>query len=201
MNLIMKEIILATGNKGKLAEIAAILTPVHCISQIELGIESPEETGLSFIENALIKARHASRLGNKPALADDSGLVVDILNGEPGIYSARYAGANASDAENIALLLDKLAHVPEAQRQAYFYCAIAVVSHTNDPTPLIATGKFSGRIISARAGEGGFGYDPIFFIDSMDCTAAQLPAKIKNTISHRAQALNQLRHLFFTELS
>ncbi|WP_045105106.1 RdgB/HAM1 family non-canonical purine NTP pyrophosphatase [Legionella hackeliae] len=197
----MKEIILATGNKGKLAEIAAILTPVHCISQIELGIESPEETGLSFIENALIKARHASRLGNKPALADDSGLVVDILNGEPGIYSARYAGANASDAENIALLLDKLAHVPEAQRQAYFYCAIAVVSHTNDPTPLIATGKFSGRIISARAGEGGFGYDPIFFIDSMDCTAAQLPAKIKNTISHRAQALNQLRHLFFTELS
>ncbi|WP_058442672.1 RdgB/HAM1 family non-canonical purine NTP pyrophosphatase [Legionella brunensis] len=193
----MKEIILATANKGKIAEMSAILSPIHCVSQDTLGIDSPKETGLSFIENALIKARHASRLSNKAALADDSGLVVDALNGEPGIYSARYAGLRATDEENITLLLEKLAHVPEEERQAYFYCAIAVVAYPNDPTPLIATGKFPGRIATISAGDGGFGYDPVFFVDSLQCTAAQLPAKIKNTISHRAQALNQLRNQLF----
>ncbi|ASQ47095.1 RdgB/HAM1 family non-canonical purine NTP pyrophosphatase [Legionella clemsonensis] len=193
----MKELILATSNKGKIAEMTAILSPIRCISQMELGITSPEETGLSFIENAILKARHASLLGKKAALADDSGLVVESLHGEPGIYSARYAGSHATDAANIDLLLDKLTHVPEESRHAYFYCAIAVVMHANDPTPLIATGKFSGRIISTPAGNSGFGYDPIFFVEAMNCTVAQLPAKIKNTISHRAQALNQLRHQLF----
>ncbi|WED43347.1 RdgB/HAM1 family non-canonical purine NTP pyrophosphatase [Legionella cardiaca] len=193
----MKEIILATSNQGKIAELTAILSPIACISQAALGIESPEETGLSFIENALIKARHASHLSQKAALADDSGLVVEALSGEPGIYSARYAGPKATDSENIDLLLAKLSQTPVEQRHAYFYCAIAVVAYPNDPTPLLATGKFSGKITLVKAGDGGFGYDPVFFIDELQCTAAQLPAKIKNTISHRAQALNQLRHQLF----
>lgn len=189
----MKEIILATANQGKIAELQAILTPWHCISQSSLGIGSADETGLSFVENAIIKARHASRLGNKAALADDSGLVVEALQGEPGIYSSRFAGPAATDADNIALLLEKLAHIPDEQRQAYFYCAIALVQHANDPTPIIATGKWVGKIAQMRSGEAGFGYDPIFYIEPQRCTAAQLPAKIKNSISHRAQALNQLR--------
>lgn len=189
----MKEIILATSNKGKIAELEAILSPLHCIPQANLGIENAEETGLSFVENAIIKARHASRLGNKPALADDSGLVVQSLHGAPGIYSARFAGIDATDSDNINLLLERLKDVPEAQRQAYFYCAIALVDSADDPTPIIATGKLLGTISTMRSGEQGFGYDPIFYIESHHCTAAQLPAKIKNTISHRAQALNQLR--------
>jgi XTP/dITP diphosphohydrolase len=190
----MEEIILATSNPGKIAELEVILSPFQCIPQQLLDIESSEETGLSFMENAIIKARHASRLGGKAALGDDSGLVVEALHGEPGIYSARYAGPNASDAENVALLLEKMSSIPEEFRKAYFYCAIALVSHETDPTPLIATGKFHGRIATSSSGENGFGYDPIFFIDSLQCTAAQLPASIKNTISHRAQALSQLRN-------
>lgn len=189
----MKEIILATGNKGKIAELEAILAPIHCISQDKLGIGSVEETGLSFIENALLKARFASRIANKPALADDSGLVVAALHGEPGIYSARYAGDQATDADNIALLLKNLENTPENQRQAYFFCAIALVQHANDPTPIIACGRLSGLITTRPDGEHGFGYDPVFYIPSHQCTAAQLPAKIKNTISHRAKALEHLR--------
>ncbi|KTD20591.1 dITP/XTP pyrophosphatase [Legionella lansingensis] len=188
----MKEIILATANKGKIAELEAILKSFQCIPQATLGIASPKETGLSFIENAIIKARHASQVGNKPALADDSGLVVDALHGEPGIYSARYAGPKATDTENISLLLKNLTGVKDQQRQAYFYCAIALVTHANDPTPIIATGKLDGRIATIPAGDHGFGYDPVFFLDSLQCTMAQLPANIKNTISHRAQALKQL---------
>ena len=192
----MKELILATSNKGKIAELSAILAPIDCIPQASLGIKDAEETGLSFVENAIIKARHASLLANKPALADDSGLVVKVLQGAPGIYSARYAGINATDSDNIDLLLAKLAGVPEEKRQAYFYCAIALVENAKDPTPIIATGKLLGRISIGRSGEEGFGYDPIFYLESHHCTAAQLPAKIKNTISHRAQALNQLRKEF-----
>lgn len=189
----MNEIILATSNKGKIAELEAILAPIHCISQAQSGIDTPEETGLTFIENAILKARHTSRLANKPALADDSGLVVQALNGQPGIYSARFAGSHASDEDNISLLLAKLADTPDNARQAYFYCAIALVQHAEDPTPLIATGKLIGSIAKNRAGEHGFGYDPVFYIPAEQCTVAQLPAKIKNTISHRAQALKQLR--------
>lgn len=189
----MKEIILATSNSGKIAELEAILSPISCISQTKLGIDSAEETGLSFIENAIIKARHASHLGNKPALADDSGLVVAALQGNPGIYSARYAGEQASDKDNIALLLENLKSVPCDHRQAYFYCAIALVNHAMDPTPMIAVGKWEGRISRSTQGNHGFGYDPVFFLEKYQCTAAQLPANIKNTISHRALALQELR--------
>ena len=190
---IVNEIILATSNKGKLAELQAILSPIHCISQTTLGIESADETGLSFVENAIIKARHASRIANKPALADDSGLVVAALNGAPGIYSARFAGVGATDNDNIELLLKQLASIGDEYRQAYFYCAIALVQHADDPTPILAMGKFAGIISRERQGEQGFGYDPIMYLPDYRCTVAQLPANIKNTISHRALALKQLR--------
>ncbi|MFC3909073.1 RdgB/HAM1 family non-canonical purine NTP pyrophosphatase [Legionella dresdenensis] len=189
----MNEIILATSNAGKIAELKAILSPLTCISQSSLDIESAEETGLSFIENALIKARHASRLSGKPALADDSGLVVAALGGEPGIYSARYAGSGASDNDNIKHLLTRLEPFPGNQRSAYFYCAIALVRHAEDPVPLIACGQLDGIISTELAGEYGFGYDPVFYIPAQGCTAAQLPAKTKNAISHRANALKQLQ--------
>lgn len=191
----MKEIILATSNSGKIRELSELLTPIHCISQSTLGISSADETGLSFIENAILKARHASSIAKKPALADDSGLVVPALNGDPGIFSARYAGIEASDAENIQFLLKNMAHLHQEQRQAYFYCAIALVQHANDPTPVISTGMFHGIIHDRTSGSGGFGYDPVFYIKEYQCTAADLPATIKNTISHRAKALNQLREL------
>ena len=191
----MKELILATSNKGKIKELSALLPATHCIPQGDLGIEDAEETGLSFVENALIKARHASHFTKKPALADDSGLVVPALDGEPGIYSARYAGVHATDANNIDLLLSKMSHLHNEQRKAYFYCAIALVQHEKDPTPIIATGLLQGTIIREPKGENGFGYDPIFFIETQQCTAAQLAATIKNMISHRAQALNQLLKL------
>ena len=167
----------------------------HCISQQAFDIPDADETGLSFVENSLIKARHASLLSKKPALADDSGLVVPMLNGEPGIYSARFAGASAIAKDNIDLLLMRLSDVPKAQRGAYFYCAISYVEHANDPTPLIATGKFSGEISLEPCGEHGFGYDPIFYVPSYDCTLAQLSADIKNKISHRALALQQMKML------
>lgn len=191
----MKEIILATSNPGKIKELSALLEPIKCVPQTELGIADAIENGLSFIENALIKARHASLHSQKPALADDSGLVVPALNGQPGIFSARYAGVKASNQENIDLLLANMAHLTGSERKAYFYCAIALVQHAEDPTPIIATGLFKGSIHSVATGEEGFGYDPIFYVQEYQCTAAQLPAKIKNRISHRAQALDQLRHL------
>jgi XTP/dITP diphosphohydrolase len=191
----MKEIILATSNSGKINELQELLAPVHCIGQNALGISSTEENGLSFIENAIIKARHASLLADKPALADDSGLVVPALNGEPGIYSARYAGKDATDKCNIELLLANMAQLEAEQRQAFFYCAIALVQHATDPTPIMATGIFYGSISITAVGEGGFGYDSVFYVKEYQCTAAQLPANIKNTISHRAKALSQLRAL------
>ena len=191
----MNELILATSNSGKIKELQHLLAPIQCVAQNTLGISSAEENGLSFIENAIIKARHASLLAGKPALADDSGLVVPALNGEPGIYSARYASIAATDKQNIDLLLENMAHLSAEQRQAFFYCAIAVVQHATDPTPIIATGLFNGSISTTVSGEGGFGYDPVFYVTEYQCTAAQLPATIKNTISHRAKALSQLRAL------
>jgi XTP/dITP diphosphohydrolase len=195
--LVMRELILATSNPGKIAELQAMLPAFHCISQQTLGIKDADETGLTFIENALIKARHASFLSKKPALADDSGLVVPALNGEPGIYSARFAGRNATTEENIDLLLNRLDQVPDAQRGAFFYCAIVFVEHAHDPTPLITTGKFSGIISQQRQGSNGFGYDPIFYLPDYQCTLAQLPSTIKNTISHRAIALQKLQKSLF----
>lgn len=188
----MKNLILATSNPGKIAELQVMLTAFNCVSQTTLGIRDADETGLSFVENAIIKARHASRIANQPALADDSGLVVQALNGAPGIYSARFAGPQATNDENINLLLERMAQIPDGQRQAYFYCAIALVQHANDPTPILATGKFVGRICHYRQGERGFGYDPVFYLPEHQCTLAELPTEVKNTISHRAMALKQL---------
>jgi XTP/dITP diphosphohydrolase len=191
--LSMQELILATDNVGKIAELQALLSPIRCVAQATLNISSPDETGLSFIENAIIKARHASQLSQKPALADDSGLVVQAIHGQPGIYSARFAGSQATMDDNIDLLLEKLKHVPNEQRQAYFYCAIALVTHTDDPIPLLATGQCSGYITHQREGGHGFGYDPVFFLPEYQCTFAQLSTDLKNKISHRAMALQQLQ--------
>ena len=196
----MQELILATSNPGKILELQAMLPNFHCISQQSLGIEDAEETGLSFIENAIIKARHASKLSHKPALADDSGLVVQALNGDPGIYSSRFAGTHATTQDNIDLLLARLANVPDTQRQAHFYCAIAFVNHEKDPTPLIATGQFSGVIHHACHGQGGFGYDPVFYLPAYQCTLAQLSKEEKNNISHRAIALKKLQSLLNANL-
>jgi XTP/dITP diphosphohydrolase len=191
----MNKLILATSNKGKIQELNQLLSPIQCIPQRDLNILDAEESGLSFIENALIKARHASLFAAKPALADDSGLVVPALEGEPGIYSARYAGPHAQDLENNRLLLEKMKHLALEQREAWYYCALVLVQHAKDPTPLIATGICKGVIHTEPMGDEGFGYDPIFYLPLFQCTMAQLPAKIKNKISHRAQALTQLREL------
>lgn len=188
----MNELILATSNKGKLTELQALLSPIKCISQQTLGISDADETGLSFIENAIIKARNASRLGNKPALADDSGLVVPSLGGQPGIYSARYSGNNSTDKTNIDLLLKRLESHTDNNRQAFFFCAIALVQYADDPTPIIATGRLDGLITHLPQGEHGFGYDPVFYIPALNQTLAQIPRNIKNDISHRAAALKQL---------
>jgi XTP/dITP diphosphohydrolase len=158
----------------------------------DFGVESPEETGLSFIENAILKARHASKATGLPALADDSGLAIDALNGAPGIYSARYAGVGVTDADNIDKALKSLAGVPEAQRGARFHCVLALMQHAEDPMPLIAHGAWSGRILSARVGDGGFGYDPVFYVPEKDCAAAQLSKDEKNAISHRGKAIAEL---------
>lgn len=191
-------LILATNNPGKIYELKALLPGVHCIPQERLHIEPVEETGLSFVENAIIKARHASLQGQKTALADDSGLVVPTLGGQPGIYSARFAGEKATAEDNIDLLLKKLGDVPMDQRHAYFYCAIALIHYPEDPTPLIAVGKCSGYISQERIGENGFGYDSIFFLKEYNCTFAQLPSDFKNVFSHRAIALQQLKKLFWS---
>lgn len=187
-------IILASNNPGKIREFNALLNPfaITLIPQIEWGVEEVEETGLSFVENALIKARHVARLTGLPALADDSGLVVDALNGEPGIYSARYAGKQANAKDNIQKLLTQLKEIPDEKRQASFYCALVLLMNEQDPIPLICTGKWSGMILRAPAGDEGFGYDPIFYLPSMKKTAAEIPLAIKNKISHRGLAFKQL---------
>lgn len=188
----MKELILATSNAGKIAELQALLTPIQCIPQQTLNIPDADEIGLSFIENAIIKARHASMLGGKPALADDSGLVVPALNGEPGIYSARYSGEHATSHSNMQRLLEKLSNVPDDERYAYFYCAIVVVKYSDDPTPFVATGKLNGIVAKDLKGNKGFGYDPIIYLPDYDARVAELSPAIKNKISHRAIALNAL---------
>lgn len=189
-----RELVLASGNAGKLAEIARLLEPLGLVirTQTEFGITPPEETGLSFIENAILKARHAARLSGLPALADDSGLEVDFLNGAPGIYSARYAGEDGNDAANNRKLLDALEGVPAGQRSARFRCVIALLRHAEDPMPLVATGTWEGRILEAPRGEGGFGYDPLFLPEGLERTAAELGKAEKNRLSHRGQALQAL---------
>lgn len=187
-------VVLATGNRGKLAELRAILagTGIDLVAQSELGIGPPVEDGASFVANALIKARHASRLAGLPAIADDSGLEVDALGGRPGIHSARYAGPAASDEDNNRRLLQALAGVPPAARTARYRCAMVWVDRADDPQPLVCEAAWEGSIAAAPRGAGGFGYDPLFVVAGGPLTAAELPAAVKNRSSHRGQALAAL---------
>lgn len=189
--------VIASGNRGKLVELRELLadTSIELIAQSEFGIDDAEETGGTFVENALIKARHAARTANLPALGDDSGLCVDALGGAPGLLSARYAGAHGNAAANIAKLLDALRQVPDAQRNAHFHCTIVLLRHANDPTPLIAEGRWHGHILDAPRGDRGFGYDPIFFDPAFGNSAAELDAATKNRVSHRGLALAKLRQM------
>ncbi|MBQ0721790.1 MAG: RdgB/HAM1 family non-canonical purine NTP pyrophosphatase [Gammaproteobacteria bacterium] len=189
-----RELVLASSNKGKIAEIQAILRDqnIQVLAQSQLNILDADETASTFIENAIIKARHAASLSQLPAISDDSGLEVDALNGEPGVYSARYAGEPSNDQRNTAKLLRELENVPEGLRTARFHCVMVFIAHANDPSPLIGHGVWQGKINLKQTGENGFGYDPVFYIPEQGCTSAELEPGIKNQISHRAQALSQL---------
>lgn len=190
----MLKIILATGNPGKLREFSAVLAglELNLVAQSDFNTPEAAETGLTFVENALLKARNAALHTGLPALADDSGLVVDALNGAPGLYSARYAGFEANDHANIAKLLHELHEVPTERRTARFVCVLALLRHPADPTPLICQGTWEGVILTEPRGAGGFGYDPVFFIPTEQRTAAELEPAAKNRLSHRGQALAQL---------
>ncbi|MBN8213311.1 MAG: RdgB/HAM1 family non-canonical purine NTP pyrophosphatase [Xanthomonadales bacterium] len=185
------KLVLASGNAGKLAELRDLLgdAGIDLHAQSEFGVEDAEETGLTFVENAILKARHAARATGLPALGDDSGLCVDALDGAPGLYSARYAGTHGDAGANIVKLLDALREVPEQRRNARFVCVLALLRHADDPQPLIAEGVWEGRILSAPRGAGGFGYDPVFFDPERNMGAAELDAALKNRISHRGRAL------------
>lgn len=194
----LTEIVLASSNEGKLRELQEILASrqITLIPQTEFDVPDAKENGKTFVENAIKKARHASKLTGLPALADDSGLVVDALDGEPGIYSARYSGEsgdrNEVDAANNALLLENLEQVPEAERTARFVCCIALFRFPNDPMPLICQGSWEGRILFSESGVNGFGYDPLFYVPEFDCASAELDPDTKNSVSHRSQALKHL---------
>lgn len=190
----MQKVVLATGNPGKVRELASLLADfgLDIVAQTELGVDSAEETGLTFIENAILKARHAAHITGLPAIADDSGLAVDVLGGAPGIYSARYAGVDASDQQNLDKLLLTLKDVPDAQRRASFHCVLVYLRHAEDPTPIVCHGSWQGVLTHEAAGSGGFGYDPIFFVPELGKTAAELTREEKNAQSHRGQALRLL---------
>lgn len=187
----MQKIVLATGNPGKVRELANLLADfgLDVVAQTELGVESADETGLTFIENAILKARHAAQTTGLPAIADDSGLAVDALGGAPGIYSARFAGTDASDQDNLEKLLVALKDVPDAKRSAQFHCVLVYMRHAEDPTPLVFHGQWPGVIAHQPAGAAGFGYDPIFYIPALSKTAAELTREEKHAVSHRGQAL------------
>ena len=191
------KLVLASGNANKVAELQNLLNELEftVIPQTELGVSDADETGTTFIENAIIKARHAAAATQLPAIADNSGITVDALDGEPGVYSARFAGAQVSDQQNLELLLKKLHGVPIAKRTATFWCVLVYLRHATDPTPLVCTGRWHGVITEQPSGEGGFGYDPIFFVPDAGKTAAELSRVEKNRISHRAHALQQLKVL------
>ena len=190
--------VLATSNRGKVAELSALLAEaglgVQVTAQSELGVSAPPETGTTFVENALLKARHATRITGLPAIADDSGLVVDALDGAPGVRSARFAGEHADDEANIAKLLSLLA-APSLDRTARFHCVLVALAHADDAAPLIAEGTWRGAIARAAAGARGFGYDPVFYDPTLDCTAAELDSTQKNAVSHRGTALRRLVEL------
>jgi XTP/dITP diphosphohydrolase len=189
-----ERIVLASNNKGKVREINQLLAQqrIEVVPQADFGIEDAEETGLSFVENAIIKARNAARHSGLPAIADDSGIEVDALNGAPGIYSARYAGEGASDEENLLKLLQALHDTPEQERSARFQCLMVYLRHAEDPTPIICQGTWEGRILFEPRGDNGFGYDPVFYVPTHDRSAAELDAETKNGLSHRGQALRKL---------
>ena len=195
-------LVLASGNAGKVVELEQLLAAsgVQLVPQTALGVSDADETGLTFVENALIKARHAARATGMPALADDSGICVDALGGAPGLYAARYAGKHGDSAANNAKLLHELAGVPMEKRSAYFIAVLVVLRHADDPAPLIAEGRWHGRILEAPRGEGGFGYDPLFLPAGHDLGAAELDPALKNRLSHRGQALEVLKARF-AELS
>jgi len=196
----MKNLVLATSNRGKVTEMQPLLSDIGytIITQSELGVSDAIEDGYTFVENALIKARHASAATGLPAIADDSGLIIDALQGAPGLISAHYAGVHGDTKGNIGKVLKELNGVPKEQRSARFYSLIVMLKHAEDPQPLIAEGIWEGEILEAPRGESGFGYDPIFFVPTHQCSAAELPAEIKNLISHRGRALLKLRELLST---
>jgi XTP/dITP diphosphohydrolase len=187
-------VVLASSNKGKLRELSALLAPLgyDVVTQNTLGIDTPPETGDTFAANALLKARHAAGVSNLPALADDSGIEVDALNGRPGIFSARYAGEGATDQDNLLKMLAEMHGIPESARSARYQCVIAFVSSADDPSPILAKGTWEGTVICQPRGLGGFGYDPIFVPGGFDRTAAELDPAEKNSLSHRGQALRAL---------
>ena len=190
----MNRLVLATGNKKKVAELNAMLAGMDfkVMPQSDFLVESVPETGTTFVENAIIKARHAARVTGLPAIADDSGLEVDALRGAPGVYSSRFAGEDASDEDNLNKLLEELSFLPPVLRTARFWCVLVFMRHADDPTPLVFHGAWPGVITRAPAGQGGFGYDPIFFVPSLGKTAAELTREEKSAVSHRGQALKLL---------
>ncbi|MGM0569761.1 RdgB/HAM1 family non-canonical purine NTP pyrophosphatase [Marinobacter sp.] len=189
-----RQLVLASNNQGKLRELGELLAPLGLqpVAQGELGVGEAEEPAVTFVENALIKARHAALETGLPALADDSGLAVDALGGQPGVRSARYAGAGASDEDNVQALLAALREVPEADRSAQFHCVLVYLRHAEDPTPVICHGRWPGRILEHPRGKGGFGYDPVFFAPEFGCSAAELTREQKSSVSHRGRALRLL---------
>lgn len=190
----MSKIVLATGNQGKVREMAGILSEFgfDVVAQSEFNVSEVAETGTTFIENAIIKARHAAKETGLPAIADDSGLEVDFLKGAPGIYSARYSGEGATDKQNIEKLLDAMQGVEVAKRTARFHCVLVLMRHENDPTPLVCHGKWEGQILTEEHGENGFGYDPVFFVPEDNCASAELESTRKKQLSHRGKALASL---------
>jgi XTP/dITP diphosphohydrolase len=190
----MKKIVLATGNQGKVREMADLLRDFgfDVVAQSEFNVSDVAETGTTFVENAIIKARHAAKETGLPAIADDSGLEVDFLNGAPGIYSARYSGEGATDQTNIDKLLEAMKSAPESQRSARFHCVLVLMRHEQDPTPLICHGQWEGQILTRQSGHNGFGYDPVFFVPETQCASAELAPERKKQLSHRGKALQQL---------
>ncbi len=190
----MSVVVLASTNPGKLREINQLLAgfDLNIVAQSDFNVPEAEETGLSFVENAILKARNAARCARHAAIADDSGIEVDVLNGAPGIYSARYAGRGASDAENLQKLLADLAGVPDKDRSARFQCVMVYLRHEFDPTPIVCQGTWEGRILFEPRGANGFGYDPVFYVPTHACSSAELPPEVKNRLSHRGQALRAL---------
>ena len=189
------KLVLASSNQGKLQELRELLagTGIELLAQSDLGVEDADETGSTFVENALIKARHAAQVTGLPALADDSGICVDALKGAPGLYSARYAGEHGNASRNIDKLLEVLGEIPDDLRTAHFYCVLVLLRHPDDPQPLIVEGQWNGRILHQRRGDGGHGYDPVFFDPLHGQSAAEMEPGLKNRLSHRGQALALLR--------